>query len=178
MLRKSWTRLPVVMLSLVPGGMASAAEVGCRAFVADYVSWAKAKVGVNAVGAKLGGVKLRDTNPTSYPWGHGSYAESRLGLHGNELEGRFKVVFSDRKAGIYRFDPARADLQDVRLFADGRVRVVLVTWGHASIFLEDVKCYAGGFLTGIKKEGNGVSMVTLLLRKEVMRPGDGFRDWP
>jgi hypothetical protein len=166
---------------LVCGRSVSGAELDCKTFVAGFVSWARANIGVNAVGAKMGAVKVRESNPTTYPWGHGSYSEGRLGLHGNDLEGRFKVLFSDRKApaGKFRFDPGRADIQDIRLFADGRVRILLRSWGDTSLSLGDVKCYSDGFLTGVKREANGVSMVTLLLRKEVMMEGkDGFRDWP
>ena len=156
-------------------------EIDCKTFVADYVSWAKAKIGVNRVGAKMAAVKIRETNPTTYPWGHGSYSEGGFGLHGNELEGRFITVFSDRKApgGKYRFDPDKADIQDVKLLADGRVQIILRSWGNASFFLEGVRCTRDGFISGLKREVNGKSMVTFILRKEVIMEGkDGFRDWP
>jgi hypothetical protein len=162
-------------------GSATAGEINCKAFVADYVSWAKAKVGVNRVGAKMAAVKIRETNATTYPWGHGSYAEGGFGLHGNELEGRFITVFSDRKApgGKYRFDPKKADIQDVKLYADGRVQIVLRSWGDATFLLADVGCTDDGFIHGIMREANGTAMVTFVVRKEVAMEGkDGFRNWP
>lgn len=160
---------------------AIAAEINCKTFVADYVSWAKAKIGVNRVGAKMAAVKIRETNPNVYPWGHGSYAEGGFGLHGNELVGRFITVFSDRKApsGKYRFDPDKADIQEVDLFADGRVQIMLRSWGNATFLLDDVSCTDDGFVSGIMREANGKSMVTFVLRKEVIMEGkDGFRNWP
>lgn len=160
---------------------ATAGEISCKNFVANYVSWAKANIGVNRVGAKMTAVKIRETNPKTYPWGHGSYSEGGFGLHGKELEGRFKTVFSDRKApgGKYRFDPDKADIQDVKLFEDGRVRIILRTWGNATFFLDSVSCTDDGFINGIKREANGTSMVTFILRKEVIMEGkDGFHNWP
>ena len=160
---------------------AAAGEINCKDFVSNYVSWAKEKVGVNRVGAKKTAVKIRETNPTTYPWGHGSYSEGGFGLHGNELEGRFVTVFSDRKApgGKYRFDPDKADIQDVKLFADGRVQIMLRTWGNATFLLDNVVCTDDGFINGIQREANGTSMVTFILRKEIIMEGsDTFRDWP
>ncbi len=161
------------------------AVADCRGMVADYFNWINQNRGTHdgahAVGVKMAAVKIRERNPERYPWGHGSYAEGRLGWHGDELTGRLKVLFSDRRSAQSnrRFDPARSDVQDVTVYADGRVRVVLVSWGNTSLFLQDVRCYQDGFITGVKREGNGTSMVSLALRKEVIRPGrDGFRDWP
>lgn len=159
----------------------SASEIDCKTFVANYVSWAKEKIGANRVGAKMAAVKIRETSPKAYPWGHGSYSEGGFGLHGNDLEGRFITVFSDRKApgGKYRFDPDKADIQDVKLFADGRVRIMLRSWGDATFFLDGVRCTDDGFISGNKREVNGVSMVTFILRKEIiMEAEDAFRDWP
>ena len=160
---------------------ANAGEISCEDFVAHYVSWAGQNQSAHRVGAKMAAVKIRTSNPRAYPWGHGSYSEGGFGWHGNELEGRFKTVFSDRKApgGKYRFDPNKADIQDVKLFEDGRVQIMLRSWGDATFFLNDVHCTDDGFISGIKREANGRSMVTFILRKEVMMPGeDGFRDWP
>ncbi|MBU1456222.1 MAG: hypothetical protein KKD01_15970, partial [Proteobacteria bacterium] len=171
----------VLILSFGLIQSATAGEINCKDFVSNYVSWAKAKVGVNRVGAKMAAVKIRETNPTKYPWGHGSYSEGGFGLHGNEMEGRFVTVFSDRKApgGKYRFDPDKADIQDVKLFEDGRVQIMLRTWGNATFFLDSVTCTDDGFINGIQREGNGISMVNFILRKEIIPQGaDTSRDWP
>jgi hypothetical protein len=160
---------------------ADAREINCRTFVADYVSWAQAKLQVNLVGARMAAIKFPEKNPTTYPWGNGSYSEGRFGWHGNELVGRFKTVFSDRKApgGKYRFDPDKADIQDVTLFEDGRVQIVLSSWGSAIFFLDGVRCTDDGLISGILREANGTSAVTFVLRKEVKKGGrDTFRDWP
>ncbi len=173
----------VVCVASPMGGAASV--VDCPTVIGEYLGWAGSgqgfEEGSHAVGAKMAALKIREMNPETYPWGHGSYSEGRLGWHGNEMTGRFTVLFSDRKSsdGKYRFNPDAADLQDITVFADGRVQVILRTWGDATFLLEDVTCYADGFLTGVKREANGVSLVVLLLRKEVMLLGrDGFRDWP
>jgi hypothetical protein len=150
----------------------------------EYFQWIEQRQGLNdgdhAVGVKMSAVKLRESNPETYPWGHGSYAEGRLGWHGNDLTGRLKVLFSDRRtADGDRFDRGKADVQDVTVSRDGRVRITLVTWGNTELVLERVTAQGNGLFNGIVREGNGVSLVTLLLRKEVMRPDrDGFRDWP
>lgn len=159
----------------------AAGEISCNSLVGDYVSWSRARPGVNRVGAKMAAVKIREKGPTTYPWGHGSYAEGGFGLHGNDLEGRFVTLFSDRKApgGKYRFDPDRSDIQDVKLFADGRVQIVLRSWGNVKLFLDNIICTNDGFISGIKREANGTSLVTFVLRKEIAVEGkDGFRDWP
>lgn len=147
------------------------ATVDCRPLIAEHVSWIKAKVTAHRVGAKMAAVKIRDSRPERYPWGHGSYADGGFGLHGDDLVGRFLVAFSDRmKPGAHGFDPGRRDIQDVTVFADGRVQVLLRSWGDTALWLEQVTCYPEGFITGVKREGNGVSMVSLLLRKEVIVP--------
>jgi hypothetical protein len=181
-LRSIWMNiLSVSVSSLVLVCPATAGEISCKSLVADYVSWSKAKIGVNRVGAKMAATKIREKGHTTYPWGHGSYAEGGFGLHGNELEGRFITVFSDRKApgGKYRFDPDKSEIQDVKLFADGRVQITLRSWGNATFILDDVSCTNDGFISGIKREANGTSMVTFILRKEIIMEGkDGFRNWP
>lgn len=173
----------LVLIGLAVLGRAAAGITNCPALITDHLDWIRQKPGQSrgshAVGVKMAAVKIRERGPQTYPWGHGAYAEGRLGLAGDQMTGRLTVVFSDRKAGKYRFDPAKTDLQDVTVFADGRVRVVLVSWSHTTLVLEDVQCYSDGFITGVEREGNGVSIVSLVLRKEVMLPGaDGFRDWP
>jgi hypothetical protein len=56
---------------------------------------------------------------------------------------------------------------------------MLRSWGDATIWLEDVQCYKDGFMTGLDREGNGVSMMAFALRKEIMHSDrDGFRAWP
>jgi hypothetical protein len=156
----------------------------CRTMAGDYITWAQANRtlgdGSNTVGVKMTAAKIQNTNPDAYPWGFGAVAEGRMGLDANGLTGRLSVVFSVRRsADGRRFDPKQADIQDVTLFTDGRVRIILRTWGSATFFLDDVRCYDDGFITGIMREGNGVSMVTLALRKEKIRSAsDGFRDWP
>lgn len=158
--------------------------IACSTLVQDHLAWINQNrgqsEGSHVVGAKMATVKITRTDPNAYPWGHGSYSEGRVGWGGDELTGRFKVVFSDRKSsdGKYRFNPDKADLQDLTLFSDGRVRIVLQSWGSATLFLQDVQCYAGGFITGIKNEGNGTSLVSIAISKETIRSGDGFRDWP
>lgn len=157
----------------------------CGPFASGYIAWIQQKPGQvdgsHAVGVKMATVKIKDRNPDTYPWGYGSYTQGRLGLHGSEMTGRLTVLFSDRRAPATQdpFWPAKADIDDVTVFADGRVRIVLVSWGSATLWLEDVTCYTDGFITGIRREGNGVSMVSLALRKEIMHPGrDDFRKWP
>jgi hypothetical protein len=157
----------------------------CATFIKTFTDWVKAKPGQqdgsHAVGVKMAGVTIKDKNPDSYPWGFIYCAEGRLGLSGNDLIGRLTVVFSDRKGTDgKRFTPGKADLMDVTVFADGRVKIVLLSWGNATFFLADVKCSADGFITGILREGSSrPSQITLGLRKETMHPAtDGFRDWP
>jgi len=163
-------------------------RVDSSKFVSEYFEWVHKNPGLSegahTVGVKMAAIKIRQNEPQQYPWGHGSYSEGRLGLGGDVtgvvLKGRFKVLFSDRKSpqGGYRFDPKQSDIQDVTIFDDGKVRIELISWGHATLFLEDVKCYPDGFITGIMREINGVSMVSLILRKEIMLPEqDGFQDW-
>jgi hypothetical protein len=156
----------------------------CRTLVSDRINWIKAKPGQDegshAVGLKMGEVKMREAHPDKYPWGYGSYTEGRLGWSGDALQGRLTVLFSDRKSsdGKNRFAPDKSDIRDVTVFLDGRVKIVLVSWGNATYFLEDVKCSQDGFITG-KLRANGVSLYSLVLRKEVMHPNnDGFRNWP
>ena len=100
-----------------------------------------------------------------------------MGWHGTDMTGRFTVVFSDRRtAGTQaRFAPTKSDLQDITAFSDGRVRVMLRSWGDATIWLEDVQCYKDGFMTGINREGNGVSMMAFALaRRSCTRTGTAF----
>jgi hypothetical protein len=156
----------------------------CAAFIQDLWSWVNQKKGASAgdhrVGAKMAVVKIQSRGTTTYPWGHGAYAEGGFGWSGDTLVGRFKVLFSDRKsASGARFDAAKADIQDVTLHKDGRVEIMLRNWGNTLLPLHDLTCHPDGFLTGIRREGNGVSMVSFALRKEVITPGSHpAQSWP
>ena len=170
------------LLSLSPAGLIYAQD--CRTLVSDRINWIKAKPGQaegsHAVGVKMAEVKMRETNPDKYPWGYGTYTEGRLGLAGDQLQGRLTVLFSDRKTsdGKNRFAPGKSDIRDITVFSDGRVKIVLVSWGSTTYFLDDVKCSQDGFITGTLR-ANGISLYSFALRKEVMHPAsDGFRDWP
>lgn len=151
-------------------------EVACAGFVRDLWEWVNenrgAHAGAHRVGAKMAVVKIRDRRGEVYPWGHGAYSEGGFGWSGANLVGRFQVLFSDRRATASgnRFDHSKADIQDVTLYTDGRVEVQLRSWGNTLLSLEDVTCFGDGFLTGIKREGNGVSLVSFALRKEVLTP--------
>jgi hypothetical protein len=157
----------------------------CSSVLPSYFQWSAEKQGQtegsHAIGVKMGVVKIRETDPMTYPWGHGFYSEGRLAGHGDDMTGRLTVLFSDQKSpdGKYRFNPQKSNIQDITVFKDGRIRIVLRNWGDAQFFLENVACYPDGFITGIMREGNGVSLVTLVIRKEVILPArDGFRNWP
>jgi len=185
-LRKS-LRLSLVLAlgSFVPPAAAWSSPTACGPFIRDHLTWMAQKPGQDdgshAVGVKMATVKIKERNPDAYPWGYGSYAEGRLGWHGDDMTGRLTVVFSDRRRSgtLARFSPDKTDIEDVTVFADGKVRIVLVTWGSTALWLESVTCYSDGFITGVRREANGVAMVSLALRKEIMHPGkDGFRDWP
>lgn len=162
-----------------------------QSFMADLYEWVKTSSPdldePHHIGGKLGVVKIRDRRIDVHPWGHGAYSESGFSIGGTldydgetvaALTGRFTVVFSDRASHDEEclFDLAGTDLQDITLFEDGKVRVVLVTWGHTTLWLDEVTCYSEGFLTGIRREGNGDSLVTLALRKQLL-PSDGVW-WP
>ena len=129
------------------------------------------------MGVKIGEVKLRETNPDKYPWGYGSYTEGRLGAAGDALTGRLTVLFGDRKTGGRPFATDHSDIIDVTVMADGRVKIVLVSWGNGALFLEDMKCYREGFMTGLVR-ANGVSFYTIALRKEIMHPATDNWRWP
>ena len=178
--KKLITTLVVLFCTSTASLPSHAGELNCKKFAGIYMGWAKSKLGVARIGAKMATVKIRETHPEKYPWGHGSYAEGGLGLSGDHLEGRFFTLFSDRKAagGKYRFDPDKKDIIDVQLYPN-QVRLLLRSWGDTAIVLDDVKCYNEGFLTGIAREGNGESMVSIALRKELIpKANDPFRDWP
>lgn len=179
-------RVIIVVLFLSMSGMTTVLDAQvCSTFIKTFTDWVRQKScldeGCHTVGAKLTGVTIKDKNPDKYPWGFVYVAEGRVGLSGKNLIGRFTVVFSDRKATDgKRFDPRKTDLMDVTIFADGRVQVMLRSWGDATFFLENVQCFPDGFITGTMREGTSrPSQVTIALRKEIMHPGtDGFRDWP
>lgn len=158
---------------LKPAGMTMA----CSAFIEDLWSWANENraptTGGHRIGANMATIKIRERDGTVYPWGHGGYTEGGFAWNGNKLTGRFKVLFSDRRAGSGgpRFDASKSDIQDITLYKNGRVEIMLRSWGNTILNLEELKCYRGGFLTGIKREGNGLSMVSFVMRKEVITPG-------
>lgn len=127
--------------------------------------------GAHRIGAKMASVKIRERDGSVYPWGHGAYSEGAFGWSGDKLVGRFTVLFSDRKSGAgARFDKAQTDIEDITLYKDGRVEIMLRSWGNTVLKLEESRCYSDGFLTGLKHEGNGVSLVSFALRREVMTP--------
>ncbi|GAB4523983.1 MAG: hypothetical protein Kow00133_12080 [Amphiplicatus sp.] len=160
------------------------AEVDCAAFAEELWGYVNARrgadPGAHRIGAKMAAVKIRSRDGATYPWGHGAYSEGALGWGGDRLIGRFTVLFSDRRAGLgARFDATQADIQDVTLHKDGRVDIMLRSWGNAVVELEDVRCYGDGFLTGIAREGGGVSIVSFALRKEIITPNSHpAKLWP
>lgn len=163
---------PTLRADIVPVGPI----VECAAFLQDlwaYVNANKgASEGAHRIGAKMAAVKIRERSGGVYPWGHGSYSEGAFGWSGANLQGRFVMLFSDRKTSAgARFDKAQSDIQDVTLYTDGRVEIMLRSWGNAILKLEALQCYNDGFLTGIAREGNGVSFVSFALRKEVITAG-------
>jgi|SRR6266850_205719 len=103
----------------------------CRSVLSSYFQWLAEKQGQtegsHAIGIKMAVVKIRETDPNTYPWGYGFYAEGRLGWHGDDMTGRLTVLFSDQKSsdGRYRFNPQKSNIQDITVFKDGRVRIVL-----------------------------------------------------
>jgi hypothetical protein len=150
-------------------------KVACAGFIQGLVDWAgERRTGANAhrIGAKMSSTKITETNETTYPWGHGGYSEGAFGWGGSKLTGRFNVLFSDRRigAGGNRYDHSKSDIQDVTLHTDGRVEILLRSWGNTLLNLEEVTCYRDGFLTGLKREANGVSLVSFALRKETATP--------
>jgi len=74
---------------------------------------------------------------------------------------RPEPAFNDRG-----FDPNRRDITDITLWADGRGRIMLRSWGDAVLWLTDLRCDSAGFMSAIEREGNGTSMVTLSFRRE------------
>lgn len=150
-------------------------KVSCSSLVEDLLAWVNerpAGPNLHRIGAKMTSAKISNLDGTTYPWGHGAYSEGAFGAAGTKLVGRFKVLFSDRQVGGdgNRFDHSRHDLQDVTLHADGRVEILLRNWGNTLLKLEDVACFQGAFVTGIKREGNGISVVSFALREEVATP--------
>ncbi len=163
---------PAISADIIPAGP----TVDCAAFIQDLWDYVNAKkgasVGDHRIGAKMAAVKIRDRNGSVYPWGHGSYSEGAFGWGGANLQGRFVVLFSDRKtSGGARFDKAKSDIQDVTLYTDGRVEIMLRSWGNTVLQLEAPHCYRDGFLVGVAREGNGVSLVSFALRKELITTG-------
>jgi hypothetical protein len=124
----------VLLLSLLLPFLSQSAPTyaqDCRALAMDRINWIKAKPGQSdgshVVGVNIGEVKLKETNPDKIPWGYGSYTEGRMGGAGDQLVGRFKVLFSGRKSGGCPFATDQSDIRDVTLFSDGRVKIALVS---------------------------------------------------
>lgn len=139
-----------------------AAPVGCSTMIAGHIAW----MGGNPnrrIGAKFSRVKITSaaTAPASTRWGHVSAAEGAFGWHGTDMSGRFEVAFSDRG-----FNPARRDITDITLRANGTGEILLRSWGDARIRLTDLRCDGAGFLNALEREANGVSMITLSFRRE------------
>ncbi len=159
-------------------------------FVAQFYAWAREGPGDISyhVGAKLGVVKIRERGIDTFPWGHGAYSEGGLALGGalardgsavSALSGRFVVLFSDRPShgGECLFAKEEGDIQDITVFEDGNVSIMLRSWGDVVLWLENITCYSEGFLTGVRTEANGESMVTLALRRQSLAEV-GRQDWP
>ncbi|MBI1365040.1 MAG: hypothetical protein GC153_03690 [Alphaproteobacteria bacterium] len=151
-------------------------SVDCAAFIEDLWSYVNANKGASEgahrIGAKMARVKIQSRATTNYPWGHSAYSEGAFGWSGDSLVGRFKVLFSDRKSAAgARFDAGKADIEDVTLYKDGHIEIMLRGWGNAVLKPTSLRCYPDGFVTGIIREDNGVSMVSFALRKEQITPG-------
>lgn len=158
----------IAALALLWPGAAGAAPVACSTVIAGHIAWMGQGPAVGGqirrrIGAKLARVKITSgaPGPATTPWGHVSVAEGAFGRSGNTMQGRFMVAFSDRG-----FDPARRDITDITLSADGTGQVMLRSWGNALIPLSDLRCDSAGFLTALEREANGTSLITFSLRRE------------
>jgi hypothetical protein len=148
----------------------------CATFIQNLWGWVNEKKGGSdgdhRIGAKMARVKIQSRGARTYPWGHGAYSEGAFGWSGQNLTGRFKVLFSDRKSSSgARFDAGKSDIEDITLYHDGHVEIVLRSWGNTVLTPDHLQCYPEGFLTGIVREGNGVSLISFALRKEEITPG-------
>lgn len=152
----------IIALPLSIPAPAVAAPISCATMISQHISW----MGSNPnrrIGAKFSRVKITSGGPaaSSTKWGHISVSEGAFGWHGQDMEGRFMVAFSDRN-----FDPNRRDITDIKLWADGRGQIMLRSWGDAVLPLGDMRCDSSGFLSAIEREGNGASMITITFRRE------------
>lgn len=153
----------IASVALVWPTLATAAPVPCGTMIGGHIAWMGANQGHRRIGAKFARVKITSSAeaPAGTKWGHISVSEGAFGWHGTEMQGRFMVAFNDRN-----FDPARRDITDITLRANGTGEIVLRSWGNARLVLSDLRCDSAGFLTAIEPESNGTSMVTLSFRHE------------
>lgn len=162
------------ILVLSQSDPAPAAPVSCASLIGGYISWMGGGLGHRRIGAKFARVKITSgaTAPSTTRWGHISVAEGAFGWHGTDMQGRFMVAFSDRG-----FDPARRDITDITLWADGHGNIVLSSWGSTLLPLSDLRCDSAGFLQAAEHEGNGTSFITLSFRRETYgEPGSDIKD--
>lgn len=158
--------LILAVSALVLPASAAAAPVNCGAMIGAHIAWMTVSLGHRRIGAKFARVKITSsaTAPATTKWGHISVAEGAFAFaHPGFMEGRFRVAFNDRG-----FDPNRRDITDITLWADGRGRIMLRSWGDVVLPLSEMRCDSAGFLSAIEREGNGVSMVTLSFRRETL----------
>ena len=155
--------IAIASVALVWPALATAAPVPCGTTIGAHIAWMGAGQGHRRIGAKFARVKITSSAeaPSGTRWGHISVSEGAFGWHGNEMTGRFMVAFNDRN-----FDPARRDITDITLRADGTGQIVLRSWGNATLVLTELRCDSAGFLSAIEREANGTSMVTLSFRRE------------
>jgi hypothetical protein len=154
----------LAVAALVAPSPATAAPVSCAALFSGHIAWISAGLGHRRIGAKFARVKITSgaTAPAATKWGHISVSEGAFAFaHPGFMEGRFLVAFNDRG-----FDPNRRDITDITLWADGRGRIMLRSWGDAVLWLTDLRCDSAGFMSAIERERNGTSMVTLSFRRE------------
>jgi hypothetical protein len=154
----------ISLFVLVQPSPATAAPVPCSTLIGGHIAWISANLGHRRIGAKFARVKITSgaMAPAATKWGHVSVAEGAFAFaHPGFMEGRFLVAFNDRG-----FDLNRRDITDITLWADGRGRIMLRSWGDAVLPLTDLRCDSAGFLSALEHEGNGTSMVTLSFRRE------------
>lgn len=152
-----------VLVAFAWPSSAAAAPVACDSLIAGHITWMGSSQGHRRIGAKFSRVKITSAAeaPSTTKWGHVSFAEGAFGWHGTDMSGRFMVAFNDRG-----FDPAKRDITDITLNANGTGYVLLRSWGDAKLNLTELRCDSAGFLTAIEREGNGASLITLSLRRE------------
>jgi hypothetical protein len=146
-----------------PAG-AGAAPIACSTLLSGHIAWMGPSPLHRRIGAKFARVKITSaaTAPATTRWGHISASEGAFGRSGSVvMQGRFLVAFNDRG-----FDPARRDVTDIILRANGTGEIVLRSWGDTGLVLSNLRCDSAGFLTALETEGNGISSVTLSFRRE------------